>query len=445
MQPAQLTAVVLSSLALLNISEGALAVPSFTRQLGVECKICHVSSFGPDLTPFGRDFKIHGYLWSKPASSVPISGMVMESFTRTNRDQEKESLPKGIGLQKNNNFTLDQASVFYAGPIRQNMGAFSQLTFDGVENKWGLDNTDLRLVSQGSIAGQDITYGISLNNLPMVQDPWNTGAVWGFPFHSSPIAPGPGATTLIDGGFGASQVGGESVYGMINGIVYVEAGAYQSMPNKLQGNFGVWDKDQNKIDGSSPYWRLAWQRSWDGQYIAIGHYGLSSRLYPAGERNNGTDSYNDTAFDVSYQYLGDLVHIFEVRSSYIQEQQVLSASKAAGLSSSSAERLHTFKIDAAYTLNQSYGLTIGYNATTGTSNPAIYSTDRDFSASGSPDSEYSVVDFSYVPTLPKLGSLEWLELSLHLGASYVAYSKFNGIRTHASDLNALLLNTWLAF
>ncbi len=39
----------------------AQAVPSFSRQTGHACSICHVQAFGPNLTPYGRAFKLKGY------------------------------------------------------------------------------------------------------------------------------------------------------------------------------------------------------------------------------------------------------------------------------------------------------------------------------------------------------------------------------------------------
>ena len=41
----------------------AHAVPSFARQTGMNCVACHVGSFGPQLTAFGRSFKLNGYVW----------------------------------------------------------------------------------------------------------------------------------------------------------------------------------------------------------------------------------------------------------------------------------------------------------------------------------------------------------------------------------------------
>ena len=37
------------------------ALPSFSRQTGESCSECHTQSFGPNLTTFGREFKLGGY------------------------------------------------------------------------------------------------------------------------------------------------------------------------------------------------------------------------------------------------------------------------------------------------------------------------------------------------------------------------------------------------
>ena len=39
----------------------AEALPSFSRQTGEACTECHTQAFGPNLTPYGRDFKLQGY------------------------------------------------------------------------------------------------------------------------------------------------------------------------------------------------------------------------------------------------------------------------------------------------------------------------------------------------------------------------------------------------
>src|SRR6202047_615138 len=68
-----------------------------------------------------------------------------------------------------------QASIFYAGKIADNLGAFVQLTYDGVGDSFGFDNTDIRYARHFSFGGSndnshDVIVGLSLNNNPTVQD-----------------------------------------------------------------------------------------------------------------------------------------------------------------------------------------------------------------------------------------------------------------------------------
>jgi hypothetical protein len=85
---------VLTSIILLN-SPDAEAMPSFSRQTGQACSTCHTQSFGPNLTPFGRDFKLGGYTMgggSGKAAELPkFGGMVQGSFTNTQKDQTVQS------------------------------------------------------------------------------------------------------------------------------------------------------------------------------------------------------------------------------------------------------------------------------------------------------------------------------------------------------------------
>src|SRR4051812_27811702 len=102
------------ALALLGFVQPATAVPSFAAQTGQPCTACHVGAFGPQLTPFGRAFKIGGYTQTGGegiAAQVPLAAMVLGSFTNTNASQPE---PPVRGFARNNNFALDQVSLFLA-------------------------------------------------------------------------------------------------------------------------------------------------------------------------------------------------------------------------------------------------------------------------------------------------------------------------------------------
>src|SRR5512142_178531 len=79
----------LSVLAAAAIATGpAYAVPSFAIQTGQPCAACHIGAFGPQLTPYGRDFKLHGYTASDGRDhGLPLAVTTQTSFTHTMQPQ----------------------------------------------------------------------------------------------------------------------------------------------------------------------------------------------------------------------------------------------------------------------------------------------------------------------------------------------------------------------
>ena len=120
----------------------AWAVPSFARQTHQPCTSCHIGGFGPQLTPFGRQFKRMGYTLSVGTDTkVPLSMMLIESFTHTAKAQ---SSPPADGFSTNDNTELQQASVFLAGRITDHLGVMGQATYSQNGGLLGWDNTDVR-------------------------------------------------------------------------------------------------------------------------------------------------------------------------------------------------------------------------------------------------------------------------------------------------------------
>ena len=98
----------------------AQALPSFARQTGQPCTGCHVGAFGPQLTPFGREFKLRGYtMQGGDASALPVSAMLVTTYTHTAKAQDG---PAGPYDGPNNNAALQELSVFGAGRISSHVG-----------------------------------------------------------------------------------------------------------------------------------------------------------------------------------------------------------------------------------------------------------------------------------------------------------------------------------
>ena len=99
----------------------ASAVPSFARQTGQPCATCHTAF--PELTPFGRRFKLNGYTLGGGLTfeeAPPLAAMLIPTFSHTARNQDTPPLGDA---HTNNNTILQQASVFYGGKIYGNIGA----------------------------------------------------------------------------------------------------------------------------------------------------------------------------------------------------------------------------------------------------------------------------------------------------------------------------------
>src|SRR5208283_3437744 len=67
-------------------SQSASALPLYARQTGQQCAACH-NGF-PELTPYGRLFKLNGYTFGGGQSDLPpLSIMVVEDYTHTQAGQ----------------------------------------------------------------------------------------------------------------------------------------------------------------------------------------------------------------------------------------------------------------------------------------------------------------------------------------------------------------------
>jgi hypothetical protein len=456
---------ILSSLAILlylcGFSAEALAVPSFARQTGVACEGCH--TVFPELTPFGRSFKLNGYVMdnlpqvkgmttdNKDALLLnwlpPLSIMFQTSYTST-----AKALPDPVSGNSQNGQVLfpQQASLFYAGRIAPNLGAFIQMTYASDSGTFGWDNTDIRYADHASLAGNDLTWGISLNNNPTVQDPWNSTPAWQTPFDQrSSAAPTPTAATQIDGTL-AGSVGGLTLYGWFANSIYAEFGGYRSAPQNFTGQSGAGPLDSsasNVVRGAAPYWRLAYEHQWDRNSWMIGTFGLDAKLFPGNAFGTSlpldglTNNYRDLAVDTQYQFIGD-DSIYSVQAVYIHEKQTLDANVAANPTFNASNTLRTMRIGGSYYYQRKYGGSLGYFSTTGTSD-AFYNNGKAVfgSANGSPDSKGWIAELNYIP---------WQNVKVAL--QYSAYNRFNGgsdnydgLGRKASDNNTTYLLGWINF
>ncbi len=422
----------------------ASALPSFARQTGQPCSSCHMGSFGPALTPMGREFKLEGYTWDSGDSSAPnVSAMLMAYLTHTQKGQPGGAAPH---YHSNNNASIDQMSLFYGGRILDHLGALAQATYDGVERHLAWDNVDIRYADDAKIGDVDAVVGASINNNPTVQDLWNSTPAWGAPFSSPGLMPSPSAAPLVSGGI-AQQVIGSSAYAMWDDWLYTEIGAYGNLSDRTQNALGVVPAGENRVSGLAPYWRVAAQTEFGSNYASFGTYGLSAHVFPGDARNAGSDLLTDIGLDATFDHQGSDGNDFSVYANLINEYQRLGASTALGGASNGDNRLHAANLTAAYTRSKTYTFSLGYFDIWGSTDPLYYSD----SANGSPDSNGINAEIDYTP-FGKAGSPFGPNMNLKLGLQYTDYLKFNGRHSNydgsgrnASDNNTLALLAWLMF
>jgi hypothetical protein len=424
-----------SALASLLLVPGqANAIPAYARQMGVECTTCHTEY--PQLNAFGREFKLTGY--TESAGNVPwykkFAFMMEPSFTHTSADLSDP--PQDFGA--NNNLAFTQMSLFFGGKIAGNLGAFVQATYDGVGKAVSWDNTDVRFANTTTVNGKPLVYGIDINNNPTVQDLWNTTPAWSFPFSSSGIAETPAASTLIQSLGG--QVASVGAYTLWNDLVYLELDGYGSLGHNLLWALGVPPSDvAARIDGVAPYWRLALQHDWGPHYLAGGTFGMVADTYPGNDRSAGTDRFEDIGVDLQYQYSGARDDA-AVRVSWIHENQNLDASQRLGAADNGSHDLSTFNGNVNYLYDKTWGFTAGYSNLRGDADAAYYGTDN-----GSPNSTWVTLQLDWLPYNKHGGPSQWPWFNPKLSVQYVAYSRFDGTTSGASDNDTLYLQAWLVF
>jgi hypothetical protein len=420
-------------------------IPAYSRQTGLACSSCHYAF--PQLTPFGRQFKLNGYtLTGEPtivqqgdsngASSLRLpslpglAAMLVSSVTQTSR-----AVP---GTQNGTTAFPQQFSVFLAGAVTPNIGAFSQFTYTSSSGSFGIDNFDIRYANHGTVADRSLIYGLTLHNNPTVQDLWNTVPAWSFPFMSSASTPATIAATLVDGAF-AQQVVGLGAYSLFDNLLYTEATVYRSAP---QGTAAPLDSSASHVvHNVIPYWRVALQHETPSTSLMLGTFGLDAQVFPTGV-SGLMNHYTDAAVDGQAEFRQG-TGAWIGRASYIHERQQLAASQAAGKAAAAGQSLSTARVSVSYLPSLRYGLTLGYFQTSGTSDTTLYGAQAIVgSRTGSPNTSGIIGELTYNP---------WQ--NTRLGLQYVAYDRFNGASTaydvtggrSASQNNTLYGFFWFAF
>jgi hypothetical protein len=290
--------------------------------------------------------------------------------------------------------------------------------------------------------GQDALWGITANNSPTVQDPWNSTPVWGFPYNSSALAPTPMAATLVDGGLG-QRVAGAGTYMLWNDLLYAEMDLYKGLDATALRMVGQVPIDEgNRTTSLIPYGRIALIKDWEKQHAEIGAYALYASVVPGGNQTFGLNNRTtDIAFDATYQFIVDPAKVtsdmVSAHATYIHENTSIDASGAQALIGSLGHSLDTVRFDISYSFAATFTPSIQYFRTTGTADSNYWSTPN-----GSPNSDGVIMEIAYVPW-GKPDS-PFPNVNLRLAVQYVNYFSFDGSSTNARDNNNVYFSLWTA-
>lgn len=420
----------------------AWAVPSFARQTGLSCNVCHYDP--PELTAFGRAFKLNGYtLVGNKAkhtigdgknlqllNNLPVSVMLEIADT---------TLQKKLPDTQNGTVEFpQQLSFFLASSLAPHFGTFVQVTYDHQSDHFGMDNTDVRYARSTELGGKSLAYGVDFNNNPTLEDLWNSTPAWGFPYIGADQTPGSIAAPVIDGGL-AQDVAGIGGYAMYDNHLYGDLTLYRSehaggpAPADGQG-FGY------NISGAAPYWRFAWQQYLGKNYVEVGTYGMYMSSYP-GAVSGPTDTYTDPAFDFTVQRPFG-TNALTLHGTYIHENADMAATFAQGGVGMAKHTLDEGRIDATYYWGNKYNVTGQYFDLAGSNDPVLYAPDPiDGSRNGSPNTRGYTIEGSYWP-------VENIDMTL----AYTGFNQFNGSGTNydgsgrnASDNNTVYAAVWFNY
>lgn len=411
------------------------ALPAFARQTGQQCAACHAGGQFPELTSFGRLFKLTGYTIG--TQSVPLSVMGVGSFTKSRNPTTDDAFAKdAVAL-------FQTGSVFLAGKITEKTGVFAQVTYNNYDSrnpdngewqgKWASDNFDLRYANNFMAAGKGLIAGLSLNNNPSVADPWNTAPAWIQYVPTRFGITGPDATPVI------SQLGqqaaGVSAYAFWNQTLYAELSAYRTANGFWSFlSQGTANADQTKLRGMNPYVRLALSHDWGQNNAMIGAFAMNAEVYPDNLSPVGpTIGYRDRGIDMQYQYLLDS-HTVTAQMSFVKE--TIRNGDITGIAANASNDLDQLKLKVSYVYRNTYGTSLSYFNTTGSSDNTLYP-----DPAGNPGTRSWISEIFWTPVE-----------NLRIGTQYYAFNRFHGASTNydgmgrnARDNNTVFLYAWAAY
>ena len=327
----------------------AQALPSYARQTGQECTACHTNF--PELTQFGREFKLRGYTMDGGDSPFPLAAMVQVPH-------QHPEIAAGwcrAHFGPNDNFSLAAAGLFYGGEIVDSFGAFIQATYR-TPRALSWDNVDIRYSNSTSNGNRDLVYGITLNNNPTVRTSTTARGLLRFLCPAS-SRPRPAAETYR----GWARSAGRRRR-RLRKIRRDLLRPFQPVQNTAEARPAPFRRRPDGEGGDrrgrallAPCRRAAMAGP---PFIGWNVRPLCGYL-PGARTSRGRQFVRRCGLDAQYQFVLD-PNVVTAQVSWIHEDQFLPASQALGLSEHRSNSLNSVKLTTSYVYSHgasSYGVT----------------------------------------------------------------------------------------
>jgi hypothetical protein len=403
----------------------------------------------PELTPYGRYFKLTGFTQgdSRLKAESAVLPFAMSIQAGVNKMQNNLDSTGAEIDARNGKLAPDQLSLYAGGRFSDNVGLFAQLTYaydqgDNTHGTLGMDNVDLRYADHIVDGKRDLIWGLSVNNDPTVTDVFNTVPAWSYPFQYSASGSGgePPAMTQLEN-FGGGSAMGLNGYVYLNKSYYAEVGAYKagSKIGKVLTYTNDATVDNNAtlpLVGTNPYFRFAYTTEWGPSNLMLGVFAMRSNI--AGTVDDGTSTvYTDKGVDAQYQYISS-PHVVSTQFRYISEN----ISDTTGAYSGSPN-LKSYYAKAMYVYRAKYGAGLAYRRESGTE-------DNFYNSSGalgigsinsSPNTSMWIPSVFWQPLQNVRFTLYKTMFKEYLGSS----NNYDGNGRNASDNNTTYLYMWMDF
>ena len=418
-------------------SMDAMALPLFARQTGQNCQACHAGGKFPELTPYGRMFKLTGYTLGK-RQLIPLAATL--SFSST-------SVPSAAGggtkTQNDGTPAFDKASLFAGGKLTDSIGMMAQYTFNnysgstGQEGRMYSNNADIRYADHIINDQTDLIWGIDFNNNPGFEDVWNSSGVYGYGVVPGAVGTGSALLPMLLSQQLGQSVVGAGAYAYWDKTLYVDVAGYRTGDGVFSFLTHNYNGQQTYVQGTNPYLRVALTHDWGSSNAMIGYTFLDANVYESGAPMIGggsfgnvggpVDEHRDNMVDFQYQYLSD-PSVVTVEMEDANEQVLYGGG-------GTSDSIDAFQAKASYTYEAHYGAALSYFDVSNTANnPSGLANGFGAIAASNLGSEGWTPEIFFMPVR-----------NVRIGLQYTIFSEANGTTAAASQNNTTFLYAWAAF